>query len=210
MFRTDGNSGLCVNQKSTQAWHKTWLAYSVMQRSLQQFCSLEGSGARPDAVLSVPVTPLLQRMRVPVVSASQRTDMALSELNCFGNPSSYILKMSVVGCFIKCIEAVVYAKNLILGLGICSLNCSVPGRQRKGPAQWEDGLMRTPCCLLRSVRQRIFRAATGSLGAWQLAIKMTCSRFGPSTWQTASHTGRSFTVTGSNSVCFEFTSRLGT
>lgn len=87
--------------------HKASLAqkvaclYSVMKRSLQQFCSLEGSGARPDAVLSVPVTPLLQRMRVPVVSASQRTDMALSELNCFGNPSSYVLKMSVLDALLN-------------------------------------------------------------------------------------------------------------
>lgn len=58
-----------------------------------------------------------------MVSASQRTDMALSELYCFANPSSYVLRMSVVGCFIKCIWEAVYAKNLILGLCLCNLNC---------------------------------------------------------------------------------------
>lgn len=94
----------------------------------------------------------------------------------------------------------------------------VLGRPRKGPALWEDRLMRNHSYLLRSVRQgRLgWRQILGSArsrgfpGAWQLAIKMMCGRFGPSTWQTASQTGRSFTVIRSNSVCFELTSGLGT
>lgn len=52
--------------------------------------------------------------------------------------------------------------------------------------------MRTPCYLLRSIRQRVVRVAAGSglseasrgsLGCLaKLAIKMMHGRFGPSTW----------------------------
>lgn len=100
--------------------------------------------------------------------------MALSELYCFANPSSCGLRVSVVGCFIKCIQAAIYAKNLILGLGLCNLNCFVPRRQRSGPAQWEDGLMRTPCYLLRNIRERVVRAVAGSRLSEASRVSLGC------------------------------------
>lgn len=94
---------MLYQSEQRQAWHKCGLPpLTDAEISSRVLFHEKASGAGPKAVLCVPVTPAAAEDEGPVVSASQRTDVALLELYCFANPSSYVLRMSVVGFFIKC------------------------------------------------------------------------------------------------------------